>query len=62
MPHIGIAAVTVAQTTLCDFQLDAILQPHCLARSESDKLSGKYNYSELLSRCVRLMKLHSLRM
>ena len=23
-------AVTVAQATLCDFQLDTILQPHCL--------------------------------
>ena len=27
--RIGIAE-TVAQTTLCDFQLDTILQPHCL--------------------------------
>ena len=31
-PRIGIA-VTVAQATLCDFQLDTILQPHCLAIS-----------------------------
>ena len=31
-PCIGIA-VTVAQATLCDFQLDIILQPHCLAIS-----------------------------
>ena len=29
---IGIAE-TVAQATLCDFQLDTILQPHCLAIS-----------------------------
>ena len=31
-PRISIA-VTVAQATLCDFQLDTILQPHCLAIS-----------------------------
>ena len=31
-PRIGIA-VTVSQATLCDFQLDTILQPHCLAIS-----------------------------
>ena len=33
MLRIGIAAVTVSQATLCDFQLDTILQPHCLAIS-----------------------------
>ena len=32
IPRIGIA-VTVSQATLCDFQLDTILQPHCLAIS-----------------------------
>ena len=31
-PRIGIAE-TVAQATLYDFQLDTILQPHCLAIS-----------------------------
>ena len=30
--HSGIAE-TVAQATLCDFQLDTMLQPHCLAIS-----------------------------
>ena len=31
-PRIGIAE-TVTQAILCDFQLDTILQPHCLAIS-----------------------------
>ena len=31
-PQISIAE-TVAQATLCDFQLDTILQPHCLVIS-----------------------------
>ena len=54
-------AETVARATLYDFPLDTILQPHCLAisaklRKRQDNISGTYNYSELFSRCVRLMK------
>ena len=54
-PRIGIAAITSSGYMHC--VISSLIQSY----SESDKLSGKYNYLELLSRCVRLMKSHSLR-